>query len=442
MLKDIYKKTDISKDDYLIIGCSAGPDSMALLHMIKESTNNKIVCAHINHNVRKESIEEEEYLKEYCNNNNIIFESITLSKFTENNFENEARKKRYAFYKKIINKYHAKYLFLAHHGDDLIETIIMKINRGSNLEGYAGIKEISKKDDYYIVRPLLKYTKEDLIKYNKNHNIKYYIDKTNNDTNYTRNRIRKNILPVLKKENPNIHLNLLNYSNTLLEYNDYINKEIDKYIKKIYINNYIDLNKFNKVDIFIKKNILYKLLNNLYNNTPDIIKEKNIIDILNIINNNKPNIYINLPKNKKCIKEYNRLYFKDNTTINKEYKIEVTNKPIEINNIIIKKIDNTELNGNDICRLNSNSIKLPLYIRNRINGDYIELLGLNGKKKIKDIFIDKKIPKDKRNNYPLLVDSNNNILWIPNIKKSKFNSKKNEFCDIILKYCERKENNE
>ena len=85
---------------------------------------------------------------------------------------------------------------------------------------------------------------------------------------------------------------------------------------------------------------------------------------------------------------------------------------------------------------------MPLYIRNRKNGDYIILKGLNKKKKISDIFIEKKIPKEKRNNYPLLVDDNDNILWIPNIKKSKFNSSKNEMYDIIIKYCEKEENDE
>ena len=75
---------------------------------------------------------------------------------------------------------------------------------------------------------------------------------------------------------------------------------------------------------------------------------------------------------------------------------------------------------------------MPIYIRSKLPGDYIEVLGLNGKKKISDIFIEKKIPKDIRDTYPLLVDSNDNVLWIPNIKKSKYNVKKNEICDIIL----------
>ena len=100
--------------------------------------------------------------------------------------------------------------------------------------------------------------------------------------------------------------------------------------------------------------------------------------------------------------------------------------------MIIELVESKDTDGNNVCRLNSKNITLPLYIRNKKNGDAIEVLGLNGKKKIKDIFIDSKIPKEKRENYPLLVDSDDKILWIPNIKKSKYNVKKNEFYDIIL----------
>ena len=157
---------------------------------------------------------------------------MKIEKYTENNFENEARKKRYKFYEETLKKYNSKHLFLAHHGDDLIETILMKISRGSSLEGYAGIKEISNKNNYYIIRPLLEYTKQDLIDYNNKYNIKYYIDKSNEDTKYTRNRYRKLILPILKEENKDIHKQFLKYSNTLLEYHNYINNKVNTKVKR------------------------------------------------------------------------------------------------------------------------------------------------------------------------------------------------------------------
>ena len=99
---NINQKYSIDKTTPLVVGTSSGPDSMALLHYLKNNTNNPIICCHINHNIRKESQEEEFYLKEYCKQQNIIFETMKIEKYQENNFENEARKKRYSFYEEIL----------------------------------------------------------------------------------------------------------------------------------------------------------------------------------------------------------------------------------------------------------------------------------------------------------------------------------------------------
>ena len=263
-------------------------------------------------------------------------------------------------------------------------------------------------------------------------NINYYIDVTNEDTKYTRNRYRKNILPLLKKEDKSVHKKFLKYSNTLQEYDNYINYEIERKINNIYFDNKINITNLNKEHPFMKKNIIFYILSKLYNNKSNIIKEKNIIDIIKMTTRKRPNYTINLPKEYIDKKEYNYIYIgkkKEINNISYNKKLQNINK---IDDIIIKLEDNIDTDGNDVCRLNSKDIKLPLYLRNKKNGDCIEVKGLNGKKKIKDIFIDSKLPKDKRDNYPLLVDSNDNILWIPFIKKSKYNVKKNEFCDIIL----------
>ena len=427
-------------NNYVVIGVSAGPDSMCLLDLLQKKTTKIVVC-HINHNVRKESIEEEEYITKYCQDKNIILEKTTINNYQENNFENEARKKRYMFYEEILKKYNSKTLLLAHHGDDLIETILMKISRGSNLEGYAGIKEISNVKNYQIIRPLLKYTKEDIINYNKSNNIKYYNDSSNQSTNYTRNRYRLNILPLLKKEDKNIHKKYLKYSKTLIEYDDYIKREVKRNINNVYKDNIINIDNLNKLDTFLIKNILYNIMNNIYQNKNNIITDRHIQNIISLLNNTKPNIKIDLPNNKEIVKEYNKLIIKDKTSDIKNYKIEFNDK-IEIENLIIEKIESEDDDSNSVCRLNSKDITLPLYIRNREDGDYIILKGSNNRKKIKEIFIEKKFPLKKRNNYPLLVDSNNNIIWIPNIKKSKFCNKKSENYDIIIRCNERKEDYE
>ena len=431
---------DIIFDTYIVVGVSAGPDSMCLLNLIEQKTNKIVVC-HINHNIRKQSIIEENYLKDYCKEHNLIFESMTIKEYKENNFENEARKIRYKYYEKILKKYNSNKLFLAHHGDDLIETILMKIERVSNIEGYAGIKKVSKLKNYNIIRPLLPYTKEDIINYNKSHSITYYIDSSNTNIDYTRNWYRHKVLPILKEKDKDIHLKFLKYSETLQEYNEYIDREIKRKLPYILKNNIINIDNLNKEDNFLKKNILYYIMNDIYNNESNIITEKHIQNILSIINSNKPNQSINMPKNKILVKEYNKLYIKDNIDIVNDYKIELKDN-IKINNITFKIETDEDEDGNNICRINSKNIKLPLYLRNRKNGDYIILKSSNNRKKIKEIFIENKLPLSKRNIYPLLTDSNDNIIWIPNMKKSNLCYKKDENYDIIIKCIEREEDYE
>ena len=431
---------DINFDNYVVVGVSAGPDSMCLLNLLEKKTNKIIVC-HINHNIREQSIIEEEYLKTYCQEHNLIFESMTIKEYKENNFENEARKIRYKYYEEILNKYNSNKLFLAHHGDDLIETILMKIERVSNIEGYAGIKRISKLKNYDIIRPLLPYTKNDIITYNKSHNITYYIDSSNTNIDYTRNWYRHKVLPILKEKDKNIHLKFLKYSETLQEYNEYIDREINKKLSTIYQNNIINIDVLNKEDYFLKKNILYYIMNDIYNNESNIITEKHIQNILTMINSNKPNLSINMPQSKILVKEYNKLYIKKNIKEEKKYKI-IFEDTTKIDSLEIKKVSEEESDGNNICRLNSKDIKFPLYIRNRKDGDYMILKNSNYKKKIKEIFIENKLPISKRNNYPLLVDSDDKVLWIPNMKKSNLCYKKDENYDIIIKCIEREEDYE
>lgn len=431
---------DINFDNYVVVGVSAGPDSMCLLNLLEKKTNKIIVC-HINHNIREQSIIEEEYLKTYCQEHNLIFESMTIKEYKENNFENEARKIRYKYYEEILNKYNSNKLFLAHHGDDLIETILMKIERVSNIEGYAGIKRISKLKNYDIIRPLLPYTKEDIITYNKSHNITYYIDSSNTNIDYTRNWYRHKVLPILKEKDKNIHLKFLKYSETLQEYNEYIDREINKKLSTIYQNNIINSDVLNKEDYFLKKNILYYIMNDIYNNESNIITEKHIQNILTMINSNKPNLSINMPQSKILVKEYNKLYIKKNIKEEKKYKI-IFENTTKIDSLEIKKVAEEESDGNNICRLNSKNIKLPLYIRNRKDGDYIILKNSNYRKKVKEIFIENKLPISKRNNYPMLVDSDDKVLWIPNMKKSNLCYKKDENYDIIIKCIEREEDYE
>lgn len=433
---------NIDKNKYIVVATSGGPDSMALLHLLKKNNYN-IICAHVNHGLRRESEEEYTFVENYANINNIIFEGYKIEGYKNNKFsELEAREKRYNFFETILKKYNTDILLTAHHADDLIETILMRIIRGSNLSGYKGFSKISNYKDFKIIRPLIFYTKNDIEKYINDNNIPCRYDKTNNSKDYTRNRIRLNILPLLKLEDENIHNKFISFNEELELTSNYIKEQVNISLKDNYINNKLDLIKFNKLNDYIKRKVLEEILFNIYNEKINIINKKHIDSILKLININD-NKFINLPNNLIVRKEYNELifeYLKEKN--NREFNYTFYDK-IEIMGYgIIENINDTKEKSNYVIKLNSNELSLPLIIRNVKKEDYIEVKNLNGRKKVTKIFIDEKIKKEERINYPVLTDSNNTILWIPGIKKSKFDCYNKENYDIIIKYTKKENSNE
>lgn len=424
-------KENIDNNSTLVVAVSGGPDSMALLSLLIDLRKEKkfnIIVSHVNHNLREESNEEYEFVKNYCKINNCIFEGIKFDNYNTNSIENEAREKRYLFFEDVLKKYNSKYLLTAHHGDDLIETILMKITRGSSIDGYAGFKKISNRENYSIYRPLIFYTKEEILEYLKKNKIEYRIDKTNFSKKYTRNRYRLDILPLLKKENKNVHKKYLKFSEELEECNSFLGNYINKQYDKICVSNIIHINMLLKEDIFIIKKIIYKYLLKMNINIDSIIMD----NIINVINSKKPNLKISLPKDKLLIKSYNKLFIKESYVLD-DYKI-LIDKDIKLLNGEIKILKKTDLTDNYVCHLNSLDINLPLYVRNKKDGDFMYILNSKGKKKIKDIFIDSKVEKEERNTYPVVVDSDDNIVWLPGLKKSKYDRLKEGKYDIILQY--------
>lgn len=434
-------KENILPGSTIIVGVSGGPDSMCLLNLLidmSKENNYDIVVSHINHNLREESEEEYEFVKNFSTSKGLKFEGIKLGEFNKAGIENEARNRRYSFYEELLTKYNSKYLLLAHHGDDLVETILMRLTRGSTLDGYSGFSKISQRDNYVIIRPLTFYTKDEILKYLENNNIEYRVDKSNFDKKYTRNRYRLDILPVLKNENINIHRKYLSFSEELNESNNFIQNYVENCYKKIVINNEIDINKLLKEDNYIIKKIINKYLFVNYKDDIKFIETKHVNYILEVIHSSKPNITISMPNNYAIIKNYNILYLSNNIEKN-GYNFILEDKVIT-KDFEITKLTETDLTNNFVCHLNSEDIKLPINVRNRKDGDFIEILNLNGKKKIKDLFIDEKIPKEERDKYPIVVDSNDNILWVPGLKKSKYDSLKKGKYDIILWYTRRNNN--
>ena len=300
VLKDVNKFliNILEKDDVIVLGCSGGPDSMALMDVLlklRGKLNLSIICAHVNHKLRVESDDEMVWLEGFCKENNVVFEKMIINNYGDDNFHNEARNFRYNFFEDLVHKYGAKYLMTAHHGDDLMETILMRIVRGSTLGGYAGFRKISCHGDYSIVRPLVYMTKDELLNYDKDNGIAYVVDKSNFSDKYTRNRYRKEVLPFLKREDSNVHLKFLRYSELLFECDDYLNCLTNDFVKTLYNDKCIDINKFKALDSVIQSKLINKLLESFYEDDMILITDVHTDLIKSLVYSNRANSSIYLP---------------------------------------------------------------------------------------------------------------------------------------------------
>lgn len=444
-MNDVYKfiRSLNLNNKTVVAGISGGPDSMLLLTILldlKEELNLNIVVAHVHHNLRKESDDEAIFVRDFCSEKNIKFEMMKIEKYPDDKFSEEsARKIRYDFFKSLMDKYKSDILFTAHHADDLMETILMRISRGSTLKGYAGFERISINKGYKIAKPLIYLEKKEIVKYLEEKGIKYVIDMSNETDNYRRNKYRHHILPVLKEENEFVHKKFLEYNEKILLANSYIEKQTNKIIDKVIKNNEIDLIEFKKLDRIIQVNILEKYLDKNYLDDITYITYKHVNLILD--NLDSINTKIDMPLNKYILIEYNTLKLVDKIEV-EEFDIEFTDEVILPNGNKIVIDNDTSLTSNYVIHLKKEELNYPLHVRSIHPGDKIKVKNMNGHKKASDILTDEKISKSKRNQVFVVTDNNDEIIWIPGIKKSYFDRKKDENYDIIFKYIVKEEKNE
>ncbi len=437
ILNYLLKESGIRYRDTVAIGVSGGPDSMALLDMViklKRELDLIVVVCHVNHNVREESKEEEAYLREFCKEQGLQFEGMIITNYGDDNFHNEARTIRYNFFDRVCKEYNARFLMTAHHGDDLVETILMRIVRGSTLKGYSGFSRVIEKDEYTILRPLVSVTKDELTKYCEENNIKFFIDKSNMKDVYTRNRYRKYVLPFLKSEDPLVHEKFLKFSETLMEYNNYVDREMNLVINKVFKGGILNIPKFRELDHLIQTKIIYNILEKIYGDDLFIITNTHVKLIFDLINGERANSVVHLPNNVKVIKAYTDISFSFDDEEYDLYEIEINDVVNLPNGKNIETVTVSDDTSNYVTRFNSNEVVLPLYVRTRRNGDKLIVKGMEGHKKVNDIFIDSKISNKDRNMWPIVCDAKDNIVWIPGLKKSKFDKEKTEEYDIILRY--------
>jgi tRNA(Ile)-lysidine synthase len=193
----------------LAVACSAGVDSMVLLHLMMNLLgSDRVVCLHYDHKVRKDSHEAVDFLKDFCQSNNLQFIFETRSTAIDKDSENELRTLRYKFFEEACKTNKINTIYQAHNMNDNVETFIFRIFRGTNLSGLSSIPLRRMLADINIVRPLLSITKEQIMNYASDKEIQYIEDYTNKQIKYKRNFIRHKILPLAKKINPKFLFNV------------------------------------------------------------------------------------------------------------------------------------------------------------------------------------------------------------------------------------------
>ncbi len=401
----------------VLVACSTGVDSTVLLDMVINSRANRIVVVHVNHQKREQSELEEKYIKDFCKTREIPCYVKRLDLDYVGNFQNYARSERYKLFKEVMKKEKLDILLTAHHADDNLETILMRIIRTSSLKGYAGILSETFENGTYIYRPLLKVNKSSIYDYAKNNNIKYFEDSSNFENDYTRNRIRHQIVPLLLEENPTIYDAINDFSDTIQNADLLLEEKIKNFINEsVTVNNKditFNINDFLSLSSFLRVQILFRILKSYK------LSRICIDEVIKQIAADKQQIVNRINSNLWMIKEYGQIHFINNSNIIGEYYLEITKDgeyhlPNNAQLIVNKNICYFKTKANEMCY---NIKELPIIVRSRKDGDKIKLQ--SGSKKVSDFLTTKKIAHFERMNLLLLCNKNNEVLEMLGLKYRK-----------------------
>ncbi len=372
----------------VIVAVSAGPDSMALLHMLQQENLN-IVVAHVNYHQRKTSTRDETCVFEYAKEHNLKFEKKDFDIEVKGNFQSLARDFRYGFFKTLYNKYEASTLYLGHHLDDDLETFVMQKN-ANRVTDYPGIKEKSIMMGMNIERPLLHLSKYEIIQYCHKHNIPFEIDETNLETEYTRNKVRSELSKITRQE-----------KEKLIHELQLAKEEKEAYLSKLEtLENPFIIQEYLNYDKNIRIDMLRNYLQENGVQTFEFTKEY-ILELDRQIEGGKAQIPI---QEKTLSVSYNEVML--HSGLSYSYTIYNT-KPHKTQHYEIRD------KGEVIEGLTVSEKDFPLTIRSTKPNDKIELR--YGTKSVNRFLIDRKIPIHKRATWLVVENSMKDIVFVVGI---------------------------
>ncbi|PEQ90176.1 tRNA lysidine(34) synthetase TilS [Bacillus sp. AFS006103] len=423
----------------MVIGVSGGPDSLALLHFLlaeREKQNLHFVVAHVDHMFRgQESYEDAMFVKDFCEQNSIPFEMTRVNvpeiiRSTGKSSQIAARDIRYEFFSKIMEKYQYPWLALAHHGDDQMETMLMRLTRGSSGLARAGIPFSRPFESGMIIRPFLGLERADIQEYCQKHSLRPRMDPSNEKGIYSRNRFRKEVVPFLKKENPHVHEQFQRFSEEITSDENFLLELTGQRLIKVITKREedkitIDIISFLEMPLPLQRRGIHLILNYLYKEKPASLSAVHIDQVFSIVHHSQPSGQLDFPNGLHVFRSYHSLSFQFQPNEGESYHFEMTGPGMivlpnggEIRAEYIEgEIPTTDSNT---ALFKVSSVKWPIIIRSRKIGDRMSIKGMQGSKKLKSIFIDQKVPVQERNMWPVLTDKEGCIIWLPGLKKSSF----------------------
>ncbi len=407
----------------VLVAVSGGVDSIVLIDLLQKLPKEYqplIHVATVDHCLRTQSKEETKYVQQYCLTRRLTFHTARWSKedHPSSGVEEAGRNFRYSFFKEVMEQEKIKYLLTAHHADDQAETFMMKLLRGGDLRQLQGI---SKKRHFVgksvLVRPLLGFSKNQLYEYASQNSLVYFEDQTNAEDNFLRNRIRHQVVPLLKKEDPQFLAHVASYQEQISELICLSCAGIRKIISELTINTGYSLAVWKKLG----KNESKAALREICSQVVGEVNERQLTEMVNLLENAKrPQGQIDLKNNYIFVKEYGSFNFqkKEETkdTTCKEWRL-LCGQWVQLSSTEKIGLFASKLparSGDDMLELNTDS--RSLVVRHRREGD--KLLTTAGKQKVKKIMIDNKLPIIQRTRTWVVSKGGNDVVWVIGQKKS------------------------
>lgn len=441
----ISKYKMLENTDIVIIGLSGGADSIALthlLHSISVKNNFNIIAVHINHRIRDNEAERDEsFVRDFCKSLDIELivkriEVLSLSKKLKLGTEETGRKVRYEVFKEISCQNPNSKIATAHTLSDNVETVFMRLASGTGLKGACGIPPVREN----IIRPLLDIKREEIESYCRENNLRYVNDSSNFERNYTRNKIRLDIIPKFKNINSDFEANMGRFIDSVYQDESYLNSLAENKLKEISTKNGFDIEKISLLPESLKSRVLVKILEHFAEGR---IEKKHILNLKKIIDKKSGKMYFPGDKIVVC---KNGILQLDSINTNNNADWEYLVKPLNIlteieTNIIIKTMNISEYESwkegkehSQYWTIDTDKLPKKAVFRNRRPGDTFKFSSRKLTKSLKKIFNEMKIPLEERGKIPLLAFESD-IIWMEKLGVSK-NYTPNEFTkniSIIIK---------